>query len=179
MIVRKIKQLLFIIPSLVLAINLTGCGGGGKLLVLNPPTERVACKKTYRLVRMMSTVDVSEELLMQFEQELRTALTEEQLSKGDDLIMEYRFLEFEPGNRFVRCLSGGLSLVPYVPSFGDAGGGEMTVEVVFKNKQGKELSKIQARTKLTRGFIKGSLNDALEELSAQIVKYMLMVFKFS
>lgn len=165
------------IPLLLISALFAGCSEPGRLIVLEAPLEYQSYKG-YRLVPMRSTVNIPKELVEYFAQEIKEGLAEEGVREGDDLIIAYRFIQYEAGSRWVRCLSGGLSLVPYLPTdFIEVGGAELTVEVVFKNKLNQELGKIHVSTKLTRGFFKGSLECAIENLAAQVNRYVLASFR--
>lgn len=158
------KKYLLILP---IAMALSGCMGSGKTTVLDAPTERLAAH-TFKLAEGKSTVGADLDIKRQFEQEVKNGLKESNMTEGGDLIIEYRFIQFDEGSRFVRYLVGGM---------GNAGEGEMTVEVLFKNQNNKELGRIHVGGKITAGVFGGSFDHAIEQAAGQVVKYAITNFK--
>ncbi|SRR5260221_6904663 len=158
------KKSLIILPLMII---LTGCTGTGTTMVLNAPTERHIAK-TYNLVEGKSTVGCDAEVKKKFEQEVRNGFAQAQMAQGSDIVIEYRFIQFDEGSQFVRYMAGGL---------GNAGEGAMTLEVVFKDKNNKELSKIHVGGRITAGVFGGSFDHAVEKAANQVVKYAVTNFK--
>lgn len=155
------------ILALPLIALLSGCTGSGTTIALDAPTQtRLA--KTYSLVEGKSIVQRDETIKKQFEYEVSEKFAESGMMPGNDLIIEYRFIQFDEGNRFVRYLVGGLT---------NAGEGAMTIEIVFKNKNKEVLNKIQVGGRITAGLFGGSFDYAVEEAANQVVKYTVTNFK--
>lgn len=131
------------------------------------PAERHIAK-TYSLAEGQSTVGCDEAVKRQFEQEIKDGFAEANMPEGNDLKIEYRFVQFDEGSRLVRYMAGGL---------GNAGEGEMTVEVIFKNRDNKELSRIHVGGKINSGFFGGSFDHAVEHSAKQVVRYVITNFK--
>jgi hypothetical protein len=158
------KKSILVLPLIAL---LSGCTGSGTTIVLDAPTQ-TCLAKTYSLVEGKSIVQRDETIKQQFEYEVEGRFAESGMMPGNDLIIEYRFIQFDEGNRFVRYLVGGLA---------NAGEGTMTIEIVFKNKNKEVLNKIQVGGKITAGLFGGSFDNAVEEAANQVVKYTVTNFK--
>ena len=138
-------------------------------MILSAPTQRYAVN-TYTLEHGRSTIPCDDEVKEQFEAEIREGLSEMNMRQGNDLIIAYRCVQCEEGNRFVRCLSGVQYISWFVPS--GAGEAELTMEVIFKDKNKKELSKIYVSGKNSSGFFKGSFNYAVDKAAKQVIQYV-------
>ncbi|MEN8237137.1 MAG: hypothetical protein ABFQ95_06315 [Pseudomonadota bacterium] len=156
-----------LVLSMSCLLVLAGCGGSGRTMVLNKPTERHMAK-SYNLVEGDSTVDCDVSVKKLFEQEINKGLADAHMAKGQDLKIEYRFIQFNEGSRLARYASRGI---------GDTGEGEMTVEVIFKDKDNKELNKLHVGGKVSSGFLGGSFDNAVELSAQQVVKYVVANFK--
>lgn len=161
------KNLLTSLFMVSTALTLTGCAGTGRTMVLSVPSERHIAN-SYTLVPGRSTVPFNPEFQAQFEADVHAGLAAINMTQGKDLIIDYRFLQFDEGNRVVRYLAGG---------FGNAGEGDMTIEVTFRDKNKKELNKIHVGGKITAGFFGGSFNHAVEQAAQQVIKYVTINFK--
>ncbi|MFO8164071.1 MAG: hypothetical protein R6T98_06010 [Desulfatiglandales bacterium] len=89
-------------------------------------------------------------------------------TKGSDLKIHYRFIQFTAGSRFLRWLAGGI---------GSYGEGVMTIEVRFFNSSGREISKIHSEGKIGAGVFGGSINGAVEKCVEEIVRYAKQTFR--
>lgn len=158
------KKSILVLPLLAL---LSGCAGSGTTMVLDAPTQ-THMAKTYCLVEGKSTVGCDGAIKRQFEDEIKERFAESGMVPGSDLIIEYRFIQFDEGSRFVRYFAGGL---------GNAGEGAMTIEIVFKNKNNEVLNKIQVGGRITAGVFGGSFDNAVEQAANQVVKYTVTNFK--
>ena len=143
--------------SFLIAFSLSGCSESGRTMILSAPTQRYAVN-TYTLEHGRSTIPCDDEVKEQFEAEIREGLSEMNMRQGNDLIIAYRCVQCEEGNRFVRCLSGVQA--------------ELTMEVIFKDKNKKELSKIYVSGKNSSGFFKGSFNYAVDKAAKQVIQYV-------
>lgn len=95
--------------------------------------------------------------------------------RGDDLILTYRFVQFDEGNRFERWASQGF-----------AGEGSLTIEVVYTDKSGKKLWAIISKVKigsllnsrrLGLFFFGGSSSDAIYKAAKEVAGYSIAQFK--
>ena len=158
------KKSILVLPLVAL---LSGCVGSGTTMVLDAPTQ-THLAKTYSLVEGKSTIGCDEAIKKQFEYEVKDKFAESGMMPGNDLIIEYRFIQFDEGSRLVRYFAAG---------FGNAGEGGMTIEIVFKNKNKEVLNKIQVGGRITAGLFGGSFDNAVEQAANQVVKYTVTNFK--
>lgn len=152
-----------LIPSIFLL--LTACGSS-KTMVLDTPTES-RYTKSFELLHGKSTTGVPKEAQDLFQNTIEKKLTEIGYSKGNELIIEYRFIQFDEGDRLARWMWGGL---------GNCGEGEMTAEVKFKDVKGNELSKIHVGGKIGSGVLGGSFDHAVENAANEVIRYMEKTF---
>ena len=123
-----------------------GCGSG-RTMVLDVPNQKVEAGAV-EIVRGESTVDVPEETLILFEEELRKNLYEAKdgeeapFVEGSDLKLEYCFIQYNKGDKFARYMWGGI---------GNAGEGTMTVQVRYLDSSDQEIAKIQSEGKIGSG----------------------------
>jgi hypothetical protein len=167
------KQQRFFITLFVLSLLfLLGCGAG-RTMVMKPPPEKVTARAV-DLVEEEPTVNVPKEVREKFRENLEKALfeakdnTEPRFSRGSEIEMRYRFIQFDPGDRFSRWFWGGI---------GNAGEGTLTVEATFCNGRGEPLSKIQSEGKISSGFFGGSFDFALDKAAREIVQFAEGNFK--
>ncbi len=158
------KKLLYFLPLMII---LQGCAGKGTTMVLNAPTERQMARN-YHLVDSGSTVGVESSAKRLFETEVNQGLRQANMQAGQDLEISYRFIQFDEGSRFMRYMAGGL---------GNAGEGEMTIEVTFKNRDKQEIGKINVGGKIASGAFGGSFDNAIEQAALQVVRYVNSNFR--
>ncbi|AIL13042.1 hypothetical protein IM40_05225 [Candidatus Paracaedimonas acanthamoebae] len=142
-------------------ILLTACGSS-KTMVLDTCAE-TKYVKNFELIHGKSTTSVPKEAQELFRNIIDKKLTEIGYSKGNELIIEYRFIQFDEGDQFARWMWGGL---------GNSGEGEMTAEVRFKDLKGNELSKIHVGGKISSGVFGGSFDHAVENAAHEVVRYV-------
>lgn len=113
------------------------------------------------------TVTVPGDARAHFEKRLNEYLfaANSHFKQGDDLTVRYRFIQFDEGSRALR----------YIVGFG-AGKGTMTVEVVFLDKQQKELAKINVGGELNMGFFGGDFDEAISRAAREAADYALKSF---
>ena len=158
----KIKKILI---SLFMLLVFSGCGAS-KLSVLDPVelTERVS---SVDLRSSKNTVKIDQKVISKFEAEVREALYGElKFAKGDDIIIQYKFIQFDEGSRAKRYLTGGV---------GNSGEGSMTVDFTFI-KNGKEIGKIQTQGIIGSGFFGGSMDSAISSSVEGLIKYIKSTF---
>ncbi len=144
---------------------LAACGSS-KTMVLDTCGE-TKYVKNFEIVQGKSTTGVPKEAQQLFHNTINKKLTEIGYSKGNDLIIEYRFIQFDEGDQFARWMWGGL---------GNSGEGEMTAEVKFKDIKGNELCKIQVGGKIGSGVFGGSFDHAIENAAHEVVRYVEKTF---
>lgn len=157
-----------ILIALILGLSLTyiGCTSG-RTMVTHVPAERVKAVSA-NVVEDPPTVSVPPEVSTMFRDKLERALfaaeegSSPAFTKGSDLKIQYRFIQFTSGSRFKRWLGGGI---------GGYGEGVMTVEAVFFDSYGKEISKIQSEGKIGAGVFGGSIEGAIEECVEEVAEY--------
>ena len=161
---------LFAILLLVLAS--LGCTSG-RTMVMAPPSERLKADSA-NVVMDTPTVSVPPDVMIAFATSLDNALfVGEQgktapFTKGPNLTINCRIIQFASGSQFKRWLAGGI---------GGYGEGSMTVEVRFINSGGKEISKIQSDCKIGAGVFGGSIEEALSKCAEEIATYAQQNFR--
>lgn len=158
----------FSVVTLTMALFLSGCGSS-RMMVLEP----VALKNKPSQVRVIKgndTVAVSRQAQDCFRKALKRALYEKGNLKegrqGSDLTLEYRFLQFDEGSRMKRYLTGGL---------GNCGEGSLTIQVIYKDKAGKQIGKIHTDGKIGSGFFGGSSDGPIIKAAEEVAHYTLNV----
>ncbi|RMD88478.1 MAG: hypothetical protein D6807_05670 [Alphaproteobacteria bacterium] len=152
-------------PIVLLALLLSACGAG-RTIVLDP-AERSEIE-TYvaaSVVHGEDTIEVPEKVTAAFGKELDRAFFGDKgaFEKGDDgLKVTYRFLQFDPGNRFSRWFFGGI---------GNAGEATMLAEIRFDRPDGVEMARIQVEGKIGSGFFGGATDSALEKAAKEAADY--------
>jgi len=152
---------------LCLAISIAGCGTGKTMVMQAGETKR-----TFTYVDIKegnSTVSVPAKVKIAFLNKLNTRLYSENLFRqGKELVIQYRFVQFNEGHRFKRWLTAGI---------GNSGEGSLSVEAIFLDKDGKEISKIMTEGKIGSGFLGGSMDDAVETAAEEIGNYTISQYK--
>lgn len=88
--------------------------------------------------------------------------------QGSELIITYRFVQYDPGNQFTRWFWGGI---------GNAGEGTITLEATYVDSFGKLLAKIQSEGKIGSGFFGRYFSLALEKAAEEIAEYTIENFR--
>ncbi len=151
--------------GLLLMANLAliGCGAT-KTMVLEPLEYQKEVKKI-TLKQEKNTIMIDPSVEKAFQEYLHDQLFKKaEFIEGDDIILQYRFLQMNEGNRFARWMTGGI---------GNCGEGSTTVEVKFidNTQNGKEIGKIQVEGKIGSGVCGGSLASAIDGVVEEIVEY--------
>ena len=145
---------------------LAGCGAG-RTLVLNP----VACDHAARGITIVADVSAAPtppEVLKQFETLLSNRLYKtEKMMVSNDLVLKFRFIQYNPGSRFKRWMLGGI---------GNSGEGSLTIEVTYFDACGKEIGKIHSQGCIGSGVFGGAIGDALETAVGEIAQYTTASF---
>jgi hypothetical protein len=145
---------------------LASCGTG-KTMVMDAGESQKANSIT--VVEGQSTVTVPSEAETTFKNKLDELLfTKGGFHRGDEVALTYRFVQFNEGSRFKRWFTGGI---------GNSGEGNLTIEVVFSDKSGKQLGKIMSEGKIGSGIFGGSSDSAIDKAAEEIANYAVEHFK--
>jgi len=167
-----VRKILFLALSFGFALVSVGCTSG-RTMVMNVPTERMK-GVSMNVVEEQATVSVPPEVANMFRDKLEEELfvgessSAPPFTKGTDLKIHYRFIQFTAGSQFKRWLAGGI---------GGYGEGVMTVEARFINSNGKEISTIQSEGKIGAGFFGGSIDGAVEKCVEEVAQYAKQNFR--
>ena len=149
-----------------------GCTSG-RTLVMKVPTERIKAVSV-NVVEAQHTVSVPPDVTNTFRNKLEDALlvgdqgSLPPFTRGEDLTIRYRFIQFTSGSQFKRWLAGGI---------GGYGEGSMTVQVEFMSSSVGELCKIQSEGKIGAGLFGGSIDGAVEKCVEEIAEYAKQTFR--
>ena len=142
------------------ALVLIQACASGTTTVLSPP-ESDARFSSVSIVSSEDTVAVEEGLADYYEEKLREYLfVEDGFSEGDELTIQFRFIQLDKGSRAARYFIG----------FG-AGKGELTIETVFLDADGAEVAKIQSGGEISVGFAGGSFREAVAKAAEKTADY--------
>jgi hypothetical protein len=142
--------------------------GAGKTLVIKPPQMKLKTSFV-DFSEEAPTINVPEKIRKTFEEKLNHLLYGDgTFQKGSDLKIKYRFIIYDPGNQFSRWFWGGI---------GDAGEGSLTLEAMYFDATGKELSTIEVEGRIKSGAFGGSFDYALERAAKEIVEYTKQNFQ--
>ena len=150
---------------ILLSLLLAACGAG-RTIVLDPAERAdIATYHAASISHADDTVEVPEKVVDAFDAELRKVFFEKKAAfrEGEDgLRVAYRFLQFDPGNRFSRWFFGGI---------GNAGEATMLAEIRFLKPDGAEMARIQVEGKIGSGFFGGATDSALEKAAKEAADY--------
>jgi hypothetical protein len=146
-----------------IAIFCIGCGTA-KTIVLEPVcTIQPFESATVDIHRDDNTINVPEKVQAKFEQLLAKRLYKNDLiSKGKDLTLKYRFVQYNEGSRLARYMTGGI---------GSTGESSLTIFVDYVDSQGNVIGKIQTEGRIDSGLFGGSFEEAMEKAADDIVDY--------
>jgi uncharacterized protein DUF4410 len=163
---KQVFGLFVLIYAAGASLVLAGCGTG-KTMVMEPGESRKA--SSIAVVEGQSTVTVPAEATAMFKNKLDEMLFEKGgIKKGQDVTLTYRFVQFNEGSRFKRWLTGGI---------GNAGEGNLTIEVTYSDGSGKQLGKIVSEGKIGSGFFGGSSDNAIEKAAEEVASYTVDHYK--
>lgn len=146
-------------------IGLTACGAGRTMILQSPAHEYRS--SGYRMQQADSTAPVPAEIVARFESAVRERTRESGLAANDELLLKYRFIQFEAGDQFQRWFWGGI---------GNAGEGSLTCEVTYLDSEGKDLAKVQCEGRIGSGFLGGTMEDALGRMAQEVAEYTVQNF---
>ena len=153
---------------LVIAIAvITGCGTASTVVL--DPVEQRAELNGVTISSGNHTVEVPQKIVAQLQKGIEKGLYEENdFIKSDALLLEYKFLQQDEGNQFVRWFFGGI---------GNAGEASLTVLVTYTDVNGNQLAQTQVHGKIDSGLFGGSFSEALGKVAGEIVEFTVVNFK--
>jgi hypothetical protein len=166
---QLLKKAFSLFSLVALSFLLSACGSG-KTMVLESMCIQEQ-KRSLRIERDQNTAPVELEIANRFENSLSFKLFEEhKMLQGNDIVLKYRFIQYNEGSRFGRWMFGGL---------GNTGEGSLTVEVRFLDmtQGGKEIGRIHSEGKIGSGFFGGSIDNAIDCVTHEVTEYTLRAFK--
>ncbi|MEM6851295.1 MAG: DUF4410 domain-containing protein [Pseudomonadota bacterium] len=156
---RTLRLPLNVIAAVALALGVVACASGTTTVVA--PTEAKTTFASAQFERGDDTVEVKDEYAQYFGAKLFEAFFEEgAFAQGEELTVRYRFIQLDKGSQAKRYFIG----------FG-AGKGSLTIEAVFLNPNGEELSKINVGGEISVGFFGGSFQEALAKAADEVAEY--------
>lgn len=109
------------------------------------------------------TTPISDNVKGHFEKQLRKILYRDgSIQCGPGIKLQYRFLQYEEGNRFARYFLGGV---------GNTGEASLMIEVTYFDCEGNELGRVQTEGKISSGIFGGSSNNAVDRAAEEIAHY--------
>jgi hypothetical protein len=142
-------------------VVLSACGTSATL-VMEPLKESYSASGL-SVEQAQNNVDVPDEISSRLDSKIKEGIyTEAGYLRNNDLILEYKFLQQDKGNQFNRWFFGGI---------GNAGEASLTVQVIYKDREGNQLAKTQVTGKIGSGFFGGSFNEAIDKAAKEIVEY--------
>lgn len=146
---------------------LAGCGAGRTMVTKTP--EAAMKTGSVTISEDGSSVNVPDEVRTAFREKLTDLIYKDgEFVKGPGLRLQYRFIQFNPGNQFARWFLGGV---------GNAGEGSMTVEAKYLDEQKRELTTLQAEGRIGSGFFGGAFGFAIDKAATEIAEYTKQQFK--
>jgi hypothetical protein len=144
---------------------LASCGAGRTMIL--QPAVREYRTAGFTLQHSDSTAAVPAEVVSRFESKVRERAGKSGMISSGELLLRYRFIQFEEGDQFQRWFWGGI---------GNAGEGSLTCEVLYLDPHGAELAKIQCEGRIGSGFFGGTLNEALDRMAQEVAEYTVQHF---
>jgi hypothetical protein len=156
--------------SVFLLLLTAACGAVGTTTVTAPPENQTQFRAA-KIERETSTVPVDNDTVQRFADKLADQLYNDGDFENRDggLIVQFRFIEYDPGNRAKRALTRWTAT--------GSGKGEITVEVHFLNSQRTEMSRITTGGEVYGGLIGGSIDNAIDVAAEKAGKYAKANFK--
>jgi hypothetical protein len=152
--------------AFIAAVVLSACASG-TVTVLQPAQSAAGSFQTLKIESAEDTVTIPADARAHFEKRLNEYLLSEKsrFKPGDDLVLRYRFIQFDEGSRALRCIVG----------FG-AGKGKMTAEITYFDKDQNELAKITVEGEISVGFFGGDFDQAISEAAKKVADYTQKTF---
>ena len=152
---------------IIIVAVLTACGTASTI-VIDPVDQRAELEGVSVSVGNHN-VEVPQEIVEQLQEKIEKGLYEDNgFSKSNALLLEYKFLQQDEGNQFVRWFFGGI---------GNAGEASLTVLVTYTDPNGNQLAQTQVQGKIDSGFLGGSFSEAINKVAEDIVEFTVVNFK--
>lgn len=156
---------------IVLAFLLTGCATGGKVETLSFKGIPEKFAQSVSIKEGESNVDVPQEHKDYFANELKGDLYgKDSFRPGDDLIISYRFVDFEEGSRAARFFVPG----PFYFLVREKARASVTIESEYLKPNGESVLKIRVTGNMEHA---GSIKTVMEYCADKIAKYAKMYLK--
>lgn len=147
-----------------LLLAIAGCASA-TTTVLEPTSVSVK-SSTIAVAHGDDTVPIDPEYSAYFRTKLGEELyTEGGFVEGGGVTLRYRFLQLDEGSRAARYMLGPI-----------AGKGSMTIEILFLDPEGVELSKIHTGGEISGGLFGGSFKSALDKAAKEAAEYAIHNF---
>lgn len=148
-------------------LPLAGCGAG-KTMVMEPG-EAAVTVGSIQLREGRSTVNCPPAVVALFRSKLEAQLYRPGgFTQGGDLSLTYQFVQYNSGDQFTRWFFGGL---------GNTGEGSITVQVIYADRDGKQVGKIMSEGKIGSGAFGGSMDLAVQKAAEEVAQYTLTTFR--
>lgn len=145
----------------LLSLSLAACASG-TTTVLAPPSAAFSAN-SIQIEAIDNTVAVEPEIVAYYGEQLHLALYEDEdraFAEGSDITVKYRFLQANEGSQLKRWAIGVGS-----------GKGSVTIESVFYDQAGNELSRIHSGGEISGGLFGGTFKEAVERAAEETADY--------
>ncbi len=142
-------------------ITVIGCASASTT-VLEAPKLKLN-SDTINIIHAEDTVAIEENLGSYFRRKLAEELYKEGgFKEGAGLTLRYRFIQLDAGSRTKRYFLGPI-----------AGKGKLTIEIIYLDDEGNELSKIHTGGEISGGVFGGSFKSALDKSAKESAEYAI------
>ena len=156
----SIRTALLACSMLVIA----GCASSSLTVVDTPAQQHAA--ETARVTQAEGSVVLDRNATEKFGVEMRKHLYREgHFAEGDDLVISYRFIQLDKGNKAAR----------YFVGFG-VGRGTLTVEVSFRTRDGTDLGRIHTGGEISAGILGGDFDEAVTRAAKEAADFAINGF---
>lgn len=169
------------VTILALSLTLAACGSGN--VVVKNQTDDIKPVASVKVERLEPYVPIQAEQERIFENELAKRLYTPDIDgdqienadvadqpvykEGEDLTIQYRFVQVEEGSQMTRLLTGGIG------SFGE---GNVTIEVTLLDGNKASLGKFLTEGKVSTGLDGGKIEKAVMKAADEAVSYVKRQF---
>ncbi len=145
----------------------TGCGATSRHLVTRPAIENSSARTVVIKEELAGNV-VPAEASEQFQKALSNRLhARGAFGEGSELMLKWRFAQYDEGSRFLRWLVGGSV----------AGKGSLVIMANYYDPAGKELSTTQAECEISMGTFGGAFSDVVDKCADSVAEYTIKTFR--
>ena len=154
------------IAVICFVVLLFGCGRAATLVV--KPVEQIQQVLGAMVKAGEHDVEVPDEMVARLRGKIEEGLhVEHGYGQSDDLLISFKFLQYNEGDQFARWFLAGLTT---------SGKGTLIVSVTYSDASGTVLGETKVKGKISGGFVGGSINEAVTKVAEDIVNYTLMNF---